>query len=362
MNDVSYLLIVDDSISNLNIIGNVLKNCNYKITVALNGKQALDILDQMAIDLILLDIMMPGMDGYEVCRKIKENPVTRDIPVIFMSALTDTKDIVEGFRSGGIDYITKPFKTEEIKVRVETHLKIRKQNRELKKLNDDKDLFISILAHDIKNPVNQLTGFSEIVLNNLRSYSVEEIENKMNAIHSFSKNLYVLLEDTLLWARSQSGKIEFSPEKLVFSELLLSVINYNKMSADSKKLTIKYAVHESDIVFADKYMLKVVLTNLLVNAIKFSRTGGTISIISEQTNSEIIITVSDTGIGIKPNDSKKLFDITKVYSTRGTAGEKGTGLGLILCWDFIKRHGGEISVESEVESGSTFKFSLPLSL
>ncbi len=362
MYDESYLLIVDDSISNLNIIGNVLKSSNYKITIALDGTQALNILDQMPIDLILLDIMMPGMDGYEVCRRIKKNAATKDIPVIFMSALSDTRDIVEGFRCGGIDYITKPFKTEEIKVRVETHLKVRKQNQELKKLNADKDLFISILAHDIKNPINYLTGFSELLLTNLRRYSIEEIESKLSSILGFSKNLFVMLEDTLLWARSQSGRMEFSPEKIVFSELCKAIIDYHKISAVAKELNIETFVHETDKVFADKYMLNVIMTNLVANAIKFSQNGGVISIYSEQNDKEVVVSVSDSGVGIKPDRIPKLFDITQVYSTKGTAGEKGTGLGLILCHDFVKRHGGEITVDSELNRGSTFKFTLPLSL
>ncbi|NJK97303.1 MAG: response regulator [Bacteroidales bacterium] len=176
MNEEAYLLIVDDNLENLNVIGNILKDKHYKIALARNGVSALQILDEIEIDLILLDIMMPDMDGYEVCTRIKKNAALEDIPVIFISALNETKDIVKGFNCGGIDYITKPFKAEEIIARVDTHLKLRKQTLELKMINANKDLFISILAHDLKNPFNHLINFSDILLKNFRLTEIHEIE------------------------------------------------------------------------------------------------------------------------------------------------------------------------------------------
>lgn len=356
----AYLLLVDDSLENLNVLGSILMANKYKISLARDGASALKILEEIKVDLILLDIMMPDMDGYEVCSRIKQNPVLSDIPVIFISALNESKDIIKGFDAGGVDYITKPFKAEEVVARVGTHVKLKKQNAELKKLNADKDLFISILAHDLRSPFHNLISLTELLKSNLPKFNTIEIDSKLNVILDFSLNLYKLLEDTLLFAKSQSNRLAFNPEKLNLSKIYAEVMDKHKLSCEDKQLVVNKSLHKQDVVFADAFLLKVILDNLIANAIKFSHKGGVLNISSVETDNEILIEIADTGVGIKPLILSRLFDITTFYSTRGTANEKGTGLGLILCKELVEKHGGNINVESEPNKGSKFRFSLPL--
>ena len=236
-------------------------------------------------------------------------------------------------------------------------------NIELKKLlqlNADKDRFISILGHDLRSPFNVLLGLSELLLENIRKYDIGEIENLVNNIKSSAQNTYILLEDLLIWVRAESGKIPFKPQKLNFTIICHDVIENLELNAKIKTITINYFAADEISVFADIDMLKMVLRNLISNAIKFTNNGGQIDISIEKTDSTITISVLDNGIGITPNNLTKLFDISKVLSTTGTAEEPGTGLGLLLCKEYVEKHGGKIWVESEYGKGSEFKFTLPI--
>ena len=232
--------------------------------------------------------------------------------------------------------------------------------KQLLKLNLDKDRFISILGHDLKSPFNGLLGLSELLTKNIREYDIDEIEVFVNHINISARKTYNLLEDLLMWVRSQSGKIPFKPQNLIFADLCRNILDIHKPGADAKHITINYNFTDGIIVFADIDMVKTVMRNLVSNAIKFTNNNGTININAEE-NSEIVgISVSDNGIGIKPDNLTKLFDITQVLTTTGTAEEAGTGLGLLLCKEFVEKHGGTIWVESEVGKGSDFKFTLPI--
>ncbi|MDA3954788.1 MAG: PAS domain-containing sensor histidine kinase [Bacteroidales bacterium] len=228
------------------------------------------------------------------------------------------------------------------------------------KLNADKDLFISILGHDLKSPFNNLLGLSELLTKNIHKYDINKIEKLVNGINMSARNSYNLLDDLLAWARSQQGSIPFKPQNLSLTDVCNDVLKTIKPNADAKKITINYSTANHQNVFADIDMLKTVLRNLVSNAIKFTNNGGAINITAEQTQSDVIISVSDNGIGIPPENLAKLFDISEVLTTEGTANEKGTGLGLLLYKEFVEKHQGKIWVESEVGKGSDFKFTLPI--
>jgi len=232
----------------------------------------------------------------------------------------------------------------------------------LKKNNADKDLFISILAHDLKNPFNSMLGFLDLLTENYREYDTEKIETHLDIINSSAKRIFNLLESILLWARSQSGKMPYEPKNLCFNAICNEVISDLKLSADVKNLTIRCLSKDELNVFADIDMLKIVLRNLISNAIKFSYPGGKIEIITEHADSKLIVSVSDNGIGIAPDRLSTLFDITQVQSTKGTSNECGTGLGLLLCKEFIEKHGGKIWAESEMGKYSKFNFIIPLKI
>ena len=236
---------------------------------------------------------------------------------------------------------------------------IKESETKLQQLNADKDRFISILSHDLKSPFNILLGFSEILTNNFHEYSITKIREYVNHINKATQNANNLLEDLLKWSRAQKGDISFSPQKLLFTNICEDILPTLKPNADAKKIKINYSSADHINVFADVDMLKTVLRNLVSNAIKFTNNGGEISINAEQTESDITITVSDNGIGIPPDNLAKLFDISEVITTKGTAQETGTGLGLLICKEFVEKHGGKIWVESQEGKGTVFYFTIP---
>jgi len=237
---------------------------------------------------------------------------------------------------------------------------IQQQNSELSKLNADKDKFIRILAHDLRNPFNSLLGFSDLLLKNLRKYNIQKVEKQLKIIHQTSHQTYNLLEDLLLWTKSQSGKLPYEPKSIVFIELCNEIIEYFTTQAAAKGISLNCFEHKKTILSADLNMIKTILRNLISNAIKFTNHGGQIEISTEKNDEDVTIIVSDNGIGIQPEVLTTLFDISKIYTTEGTANESGSGLGLLLCKDFVEIHGGKIWVESEVDKGSDFKFTMPL--
>ena len=366
MNSSINILVVDDNPENLKVVSNILKNKGYKIALALNGKSAFEILAKYPIDLILLDIMMPEMDGYEVCRLMKENEKFRDIPILFLSALNETSDIVKAFSAGAVDYVSKPFQMEELTARVATHIKISQQNQilkaqsqELQKLNADKDRFITILAHDLKSPFNTILGFLSLLTKNVRKYDADKIDEQLSYIQGVAQNTFKLLEDILTWVRSNAGKLPFAPQQVNLTTLCQSVIENLQLQAHSKNITIDQVATADQLIFADKDMIHTVLRNLVSNAIKYTKSGGGITISAQQDNDNTTITVSDNGVGMTEQQIKKLFDISEKISTEGTDNEPGTGFGLMLCKDFVERHGGKIWVNSEVGKGSDIIFTLP---
>jgi len=236
---------------------------------------------------------------------------------------------------------------------------IKQQNSELKRLNADKDLFMQILAHDLKSPFNSVLGFSELLLENFKKYDFDKIEKQLKIIHQASRTTYNLLEDLLLWSKSQTGKLNFKPQEIEFGEICNEVISNLTENAKSKNIVINFSEPKKIMLFADINMLKTVLRNLISNAIKFSNKHSQIFISIGQNHVETLITVSDSGVGIEMNNQAKLWEPSNLYTTNGTEKEKGTGLGLSLCKEFVEKHGGKIWVESEPGKGSDFKFTIP---
>jgi PAS domain S-box-containing protein len=247
----------------------------------------------------------------------------------------------------------------DITERKQAELALKENEKKLNQLNIDKNRFISILSHDLKSPFNNILGLSEILTEDSRKLDAAEIEDIANEINKSARSTYNLLEDILLWARTQQGKIPFKPQILNFRDICKNILETLIPNADAKNIAINCSAEDHINVFADIDMLKTVLRNLMSNAIKFTNNGGAINMRAEQTDSDVTISVSDNGIGITPDDLTKFFDISEVITTKGTAGETGTGLGLLLCKEFVEKHGGKIWVESEVGKGSDFKFTLP---
>ena len=360
------VLIVDDIPVNLQLLSSILYKEGLDISAATNGRQALESAACNLPDIILLDVSMPKMDGYEVCRELKKNPATALIPVIFLTAKVDSEDILKGFESGAVDYVTKPFNPKELMSRVSTHLELKRsrdyialQNRELSELNSMKDKLFSIIAHDLRNPVGSILGFSEILDQTYEKLSEDERRQYIKIIRTSGKNMYALLTDLLEWARSQLGRIETQFENIHLKALADKTIDLSLIKMKEKNITIINGITESCTAYANETMIRGVLRNLISNALKFTASGGKINLISKEENGLVRIEISDTGIGISPENLTKLFRLDQNITTPGTSDETGTGLGLILCKDFIEKNNGRISVESEIGKGTTFKFTLP---
>ncbi len=236
---------------------------------------------------------------------------------------------------------------------------LQEREKQLSALNETKDKLFSIIAHDLKSPFTSILGFSQLLIENIRKYDITKTELFLGYINSHSKSTFTLLENLLSWAKSQTGKISYQPEKLNFNEIVKQVIDLSSLVAKVKKISLNYFLSENVTVFADKNMLDSILRNLISNAIKFTNEGGTIDIYAISENDAVEITVSDNGVGMTEEVMKKLFSIDKNHTSIGTNNEKGTGLGLIICKEFVEKHGGKISVESLVGEGTSFKFTLP---
>lgn len=230
---------------------------------------------------------------------------------------------------------------------------------QVKKLLDDKDKFFSIIAHDLRGPFNGIIGLSELLLEKDNQLKPEETNEFIQLIHKSSKNAYSLLDNLLTWAQSQTGSLEFIPKKIEISPIVDKTINLLDNIAKSKNISIQSEIKNEEHAFADKDMLGTIFRNLISNAIKFTETNGKVLLSMTNESNQIVFSVKDSGIGIAPEKRANLFDINQKNTTSGTNDETGTGLGLMLCKDFVEKHGGQIWVESELGKGSNFKFTIP---
>jgi len=230
----------------------------------------------------------------------------------------------------------------------------------LKELNATKDMIFSIIAHDLRSPFSSLLGFTSLLSENINEYDKPKIEKQVLIINKIARQTFSLLEDLLLWSKAQSNKLVFEPQELALSEICNEIMENLKENIEAKEIEINCIDLEKIKLKADVNMLKTVLRNLISNAIKFTRKNGKISVYTESNQHEVIIIISDNGIGISNKNIAKLWDLSKDFKKKGTADEGGTGFGLALCKEFVEKHGGKIWVESKLEKGSDFKFTIPL--
>lgn len=269
---------------------------------------------------------------------------------IHLSFMRDEKGKATGFQ-GVIRDISDIKKSEA---------KLKAYSEELKLLNSDKDRFMKILAHDLRSPFNTILGFSNLLLNNFEKYDNDVVLKNLNLIKNASQKTYNLLDDLLLWSKSQSGMLPFEPGIFEFNEICLESIEEQKELAMQKDITLECKLTSKIYIQSDKNLLKTILRNLLSNAIKFTQKKGNIDILAEYNENSTLITVADNGIGMGTNEISNIWNFEKSYTNVGTAQEKGTGFGLVICKEFVEKHGGKIWIESKKGVGSKFIFSLPI--
>lgn len=366
------VLVAEDDFLIAEEISRSLKASGYKVIgIAPNGLKAVELTHSLKPDVVLMDVKMPKMDGFEASLRIFENCPT---PVVILTA-HESQDLVEKASKVGIGaYLTKPAKQEEIEraitIAIARHkdlmeskkliIELEDSRQRLNELNAAKDRFFSILAHDLRGPVSSLMVFSEQVNQNFNDFSSEELKEHLNVIYSTSKGISELLENLLIWANLQSNREDFNPVEFTMQEVIESVCTLLKAALENKSIELEQNIDLPSPVLGDKNMVHTILRNLIFNAVKFTPLSGKIKITGYINSSYAIISIKDTGIGISETDMHKIFRIDAQLSGIGTNGEKGNGLGLLICKEMVEKNGGEIWAESKLGQGSTFSFSLPL--
>ncbi|OGG45228.1 MAG: hypothetical protein A3F84_11060 [Candidatus Handelsmanbacteria bacterium RIFCSPLOWO2_12_FULL_64_10] len=383
------ILLVDDTEANLDVLCALLEVEGYRIAMAPNGEIALRIAGRVRPDLILLDVMMPDMDGFEVCRRLKQNEGTREIPVIFITAENLTKSVVTGFEVGGVDYITKPFHNEEVLARVRTHLQIDRltrhleaANRQIQEATERKSRFLASMSHELRTPMNAIIGFTSLVLRRGADQLSAQHRDNLVKVTESAHHLLNLINDILDLSKIEAGRMEVNPARFDVKGLIASCCEAVSPLV-RPGVTLRYEVSdEVGEAHTDKGRLQQILTNLLSNALKFTEKGEVkvrvarpptadrrpppsipgppSSVVGRPSEDSFLeIAVSDTGVGIPADALGYIFE-----EFRQVAGshqrQKGTGLGLAITKGWTELLGGTISVESEVGKRSTFTVRIPM--
>ena len=362
------ILIVDDVMSNVLLLKVLLTNEKFAIATASNVRQALEQVEKENPDLVLLDVMMPDMSGFEVAQHLKSNPNTADIPIIFLTALNSTADIVKGFQVGANDFISKPFNKEELIIRVTHQISlvaakrlILSKTEELQRTIAGRDKLYSVIAHDLRSPMGSIKMVLNMLILNLPSEKIgAEMYELLTMANQTTEDVFSLLDNLLKWTKSQIGKLNVVYQDVDLVEVTDGVIEIFSMVASLKKIRIHEMKPEKMMVNADIDMLKTVVRNLLSNAIKFSKENSEVLVKMEEVDGMAVVSVQDYGCGISEEGQKKLLHTDTHFSTFGTNNEEGSGLGLLLCKDFVVKNGGKLWFTSKEGEGSIFSFSIPV--
>lgn len=365
----SSILVVDDTPVNLRVLTEMLKRYGFTVYSASGGPPALDIVQSTPLDLILLDIKMPDMDGYTVCEKIKADPRFGDIPVIFISALTDIDDLVKAFDAGGVDYITKPFKFREVLVRVETHLTLRRQRHQIEELREkDRQYFESLTAlreqfiraatHDLKNPLASVVGYTSLLEAHSPVADDEIVQSVIKGIRYGSQKMRQLVTDMLDLLQMESG-IKLFLTSVSINNFLQDCLKEFYVLAQEKQIVLTLVPLAEDVEMElDIKWIGRVMGNLVSNAVKYTPNTGKIEVVAKTSGSSLEIQVRDTGLGIPVKDLDKIFGAFYRVREKQHMQVEGTGLGLSIVRAIIEQHNGRIQVASVLGKGSVFTVTL----
>jgi len=371
------ILIVDDNPANLDMLTSMLIKHNYEGRAVVSASMALTAIHAELPDLILLDINMPEMNGYELCEHLKANEETRHIPVIFVSALGETIDKVRAFKVGGVDYLIKPIQFDELLARIEAHLTLSRQRRELDqqrteiemlrkrdklyfdKLNQTRDEFISTASHDLKNPIGIVKGYADLIEHGGNVLDPETLDY-LTRIKRGADRMLFLVNDLLDLSKIETG-LAVEPAPVSLRTFLADCVDNFKLPVKQKQLKLNFVPPpESLTAYLDARRMYQVFSNLLSNAIKYTPKGGTVGVETEIKQDRVIVHMLDTGLGIPAESIPHLFDKFYRVPLESHMASEGTGLGLAIVRAIIEQHQGWISVESELGVGSVFHVNLPL--
>jgi signal transduction histidine kinase len=347
------LLIVDDIPANVSVLFDFLTAYGFKVLVAQDGESALQKALYALPGLILLDVMMPGIDGFETCRRLKSDPKTQDIPVIFMTALADTENKIKGFELGAVDYVTKPIQQEEVLARVNTHLTIRQLQKELQAQNEELEAFAHTVAHDLKNPLNAVMGFAEMLAENAIGRLDDESLDYLENLRLASRKMGDIIEALLLLAGVSKQEVEMQP--LNMPEIVIQV---------QQRLTFMINKYQAEIIVPDSWpvargyapWVEEIWANYINNGMKYGGKPPRLELGATKIANKIRFWVRDNGEGLTKEEQTILFTpFTRLNQNRA----KGHGLGLSIVQRVAEKLGGQVGVESKVGEGSMFYFTLP---
>ncbi|MCB2204176.1 response regulator [bacterium] len=420
------ILVVEDSPTQALKLKYVLEKQDYSVRLAVNGREGLEAIHQQRPTLVISDVLMPEMDGYEFCSAIKNDDDLKEIPVILLTTLSDPQDIIRGLESGADNFLNKPYSEEALLSRIKyilinmdvrtrmrtgmgieiyfankkhyltseriqiidlllstyenaveknreletTNKKLRavqeeveKNNDQLKQLNEQKNMLLGMAAHDLRNPLYLIEGYSDFLLKDEKDELSAEQRTILGAIQSSSTYMVQMINDLLDVHKIETGKMEMNVEEADFRELVEASIKRQEFAAGKKGVDISFRPPESaPKVLVDRGRIEQVMSNLLDNAIKFSFKGAVIEVYFQYDENELIFSVRDHGPGIPDKEQSRLFKPFSTTSVKPTGSERSTGLGLAIARDIIEKHQGRIWVESEIGNGSTFSFTLPVTL
>lgn len=359
------VLMVDDTPANLELLTGMLKVRGYRVRAAISGKLALQAARNDPPDLILLDVNMPDMNGYEVCEKLKSEEKLKNIPVIFLSALSDTIDKVKAFGAGGVDYITKPFQFEEVEARVETHLELRRRSlllqeayNKLSELEKLRDSLVHMIVHDLRSPLTGIFAYLELIGESKKNpLSAEQTANVEEAKKT-ARQMIRIVSDVLDVSKMEGGQMKLSLAECDLTGAVEECLRGFKALSRNRKIQFTHPGRPV-AARADSEIIRRVVQNLLGNALKFTHDDGRIQIAVSPAGEKARVSVHDDGPGIPPEYRQKIFE--KFAQVELPAGRQkfSTGLGLTFCKLAVEAHGGAIGVDSEEGKGSTFWFELP---
>lgn len=362
------ILAVDDVPQNLLVLGNLLKEENFRMSFASNGEQALKMVSRTIPDLILLDVMMPGMDGFEVCRQLKSTPETKEIPVIFLTGRSESDDIIQGFEIGGVDYVTKPVNGAELLVRIKTHLELKHAREKLVELDKMKSHFFANISHEFRTPLTLIMG---LLNQQLSGCGDKEQKEEIHIMLRSSRRLLNLINQLLDLAKLESGKLNIKVLKRNIIPFLKGLAGTFESAVIQKKLELTFSAEKEDILlYFDREKLEKAVSNLLTNALKFTPAGGKVSVSASKhpekkgnfPSGYVKIEVRDTGIGIPENQIPFIYD--RFFQVNGSSPQghrhQGTGIGLAIAKELVELHHGEIGVISSEGKGTVFTIRLPL--
>ena len=364
------VLIVDDDRLNLRILSRILKPEGLIVEQGYSGEDALALYASFSPDLVLLDVIMPGISGFETCRTLKARYGDDMAPVIFITAKAESDDVVEGLAAGGVDYLPKPFRGREALARLRVHLQNRILNEEQRKLvtqlssaNSAKNKLLGMVAHDLRNPLATVRGLAEFLRDDGQAgkLTLDQIDLVEN-IYSVSQSMLEMVNELLDTSVIEAGELKIHPQPVSLAGLLERSVTLNNINAAKKGSRIHLQTVDLPAQLnVDGPKIKQVVDNLITNAIKFSPPNSSVRVEASQTPTDCTIAVLDDGPGIPENEKHKLFKDFGRTSVTPTAGEKSTGLGLAICRKIVEAHGGSIRADNRPGGGCTFLFSLPLS-